>query len=52
MKPLSDGNGRAPPVTARTNGGSTATYYYEMVKTDLGWRVLGANAIAPVGTNT
>ena len=39
-------------VTVRTTGGSTATYYYEMVKTDLGWRVLGANAIAPVGTNT
>lgn len=39
-------------VTVRTTSGSTATYYYEMVNTDVGWRVLGAKAIAPVGTNT
>lgn len=34
-------------VTVRTTGGSTSTYYYEMVDTDQGWRILGATAIAP-----
>ncbi len=39
-------------VTVRTTSGSTSTYYYEMVNTDKGWRILGATGIAPVGTNT
>lgn len=41
-------------VTVRTTSGSSYTYYYEMVDTDQGWRILGATAIAPArpGTNT
>lgn len=39
-------------VTVRTTSGSTSTYYYEMVDTDQGWRILGATAIAPAVPKT
>lgn len=35
-------------VTVTTRSGGVATYYYEMLLTDEGWRVLGAAEIAPV----
>ena len=34
-------------VTVRTASDTTSTYYYEMVDTDEGWRILGAATIAP-----
>jgi hypothetical protein len=37
-------------VTVRTLSGGVFTYYYEMIKTDGGWRILGAAEIAPVSS--
>ena len=39
-------------VTVRTIGGSTFTYYYAMINTEQGWRVLGATEIGPAGSAT
>jgi hypothetical protein len=35
-------------VTVTTQSGAVVTYYYEMIDTEEGWRVLGAAEIAPV----
>ena len=37
-------------VTVRTVSGEVFTYYYEMINTDEGWRILGAAEIAPVSS--
>jgi hypothetical protein len=37
-------------VTVRTVSGEVFTYYYEMINTDQGWRILGAAEIAPVSS--
>jgi hypothetical protein len=39
-------------VTVRTASDTTSTYYYEMVDTDEGWRILGAATIAPAVPKT
>ena len=39
-------------VTVRTVSGGVFTYYYEMINTDQGWRILGASEIAPVSSGT
>ena len=35
-------------VTVRTTSGGVSTFYYELIETDLGWRVMGAAEIAAV----
>lgn len=37
-------------VTVRTVSGEVFTYYYEMINTEEGWRILGAAEIAPVSS--
>lgn len=37
-------------VTVTTVTGGVFTYYYDMIKTDEGWRILGAAEIAPVSS--
>lgn len=37
-------------VTVRTVSGEVFTYYYEMINTEQGWRILGAAEIAPVSS--
>lgn len=37
-------------VTVRTAAGEVFTYYYEMINTEEGWRILGAAEIAPVSS--
>jgi len=37
-------------VTLRTVSGEVFTYYYEMINTEEGWRILGAAEIAPVSS--
>jgi hypothetical protein len=39
-------------VTVRTVSGGVFTYYYELINTDQGWRILGAAEIAPVSSGT
>jgi hypothetical protein len=39
-------------VTVRTISGGVFTYYYELINTDQGWRILGAAEIAPVSSGT
>ncbi len=39
-------------VTVRTVSGEVFTYYYELINTDQGWRILGAAEIAPVSSGT
>ena len=39
-------------VTVRTVSGRVFTYYYELINTDQGWRILGAAEIAPVSSGT
>ena len=39
-------------VTVRTVSGGVFTYYYELINTDQGWRILGAAEIAPVTSGT
>lgn len=39
-------------VTVRTIAGGVFTYYYELINTDQGWRILGAAEIAPVSSGT
>jgi hypothetical protein len=39
-------------VTVRTISGEVFTYYYELINTDQGWRILGAAEIAPVSSGT
>jgi len=39
-------------VTVRTVSGGVFTYYYELINTDQGWRILGAAEIAPVRSGT
>lgn len=37
-------------VTVRTVSDEVFTYYYELINTDQGWRILGASEIAPVSS--
>lgn len=39
-------------VTVRTVTGEVFTYYYELINTDQGWRILGAAEISPVSSGT
>jgi len=39
-------------VTVRTISGGVFTYYYELINTDQGWRILGAAEISPVTSGT
>ncbi|MFM1953322.1 MAG: hypothetical protein RL187_531 [Actinomycetota bacterium] len=38
-------------VTVRTRSGGVSTYYYELIETDQGWRVIGAAEIAAVSSD-
>ena len=38
-------------VTVRTRSGGVSTYYYELIETDQGWRVMGAAEIAAVSSD-